>query len=181
MECLKNHDIKLEGGVTEVACSFTGVALQASLLPTYKGGVTEQECSSQWPAGSICDLGQASERPKHHWWCFGRRTDGWWFGEGWKEEWENGGPAICLRVLTHCPSHWPIDCISRSHPAANCSAQLCLCREIRQFYGKLLLSFFFFTVNHDSELQQRKVLHLYVELWHSTWYTLSYGCTWPSL
>jgi len=52
-------------------------------------------------------------------------------GGGWMERWEDGGTAICLCVLTHCPSPQPGAQIRRGDTLANCDTCvfvfLCVC------------------------------------------------------
>lgn len=105
-------------------------------------------------ASSIRDGGMSAP------WGRERQREGWWMGEGWMEGWEDGGTAICLCVLTHCPPQRPSAQIRRSDTPPNCNTWVFVCvfvcgkqqslhTEIRRswgstwqdFYGKFVLSY----------------------------------------
>lgn len=76
-------------------------------------------------------------------------------GEGWMEGWEDGGTAICLCVLTHCPPQRPSAQIRRSDTPANYNTRVFACVFVwkaaekrsrgstwQDFYGKIILSYY---------------------------------------
>lgn len=118
-----------------------------------------------------------------------RQREGWEMGEGWMEGWANGGTAICLCVLTHCPPQRPNAQIRRSDTPANCNTWeklQPLHREIRRwrdstwqdFYGKILVSYYSKSWSGASVKKSAPspLLHFALILVAS----MNCGCSWPT-